>query len=58
MTPDPLEECAARLEKIAADIRRLRLVRRLYEYPDGHPEEPTELRKFREQNPNWRDYQD
>lgn len=55
------EESTARIAELETEIRvlkRILLERRLNEYPPGHPEEPNHLKKFREQNPNWRDYQD
>lgn len=48
-------ELSDRVKKATEDIRRIRLGRRLLEYPEGHPEEPAELKKFREQNPDWRE---
>lgn len=57
-----LEEAAKRVSELEIEIDALRKViltqRALREYPPGHPEEPGHLKKFREQNPNWRDYQD
>lgn len=56
-----LDEIEKRIRQLSADVDVLKtelMYRKCLEYPSGHSEEPDALKKFREQNPNWRDYQD
>lgn len=50
-----MKEILDRIDALTHALRRVNQRRALMEYPPGHPEEPAALKKFREQNPDWRD---
>jgi len=49
---DPLEDLLLRLERCVQVVKAMRRERKLLEHPPGHPEEPADIRKWREQNPS------
>ena len=46
-----LSALTARLAALTEQVRAMRMLRKLEEYPAGHPEEPADLKAYRRQNP-------
>ena len=49
----PVKSLVDRIAAATEAVHKMRIDRRMMEYPPGHPEEPIALKKFREANPNY-----